>query len=181
MSKRSSSPHGLDDITPDELRVYYDLKPKKLTWSQLFRFSKAPDNDEYDEDDLEKARKDLATPEKRADLLRILEKRDHAADQNLRDLLKKEKADQAIAAATELRSQQQQIADRQPIRPADPEEVVRTEFFGNPLYKRELNSFGIGRGVHNFFTNPKGRGGKSKRVKSRRVKSKRNKHRNTRK
>jgi hypothetical protein len=187
MSKRSSSPHGLGHITPEELSKYYDLKLKQPSWSQWFRLSNAPQH-QYDEDDLEKARKDLATnPEQKAILSKILEEktRDRATEQNLRDFLKKERADLATAAEKEKRRQQQQIADKQPIRPADPEEVERTAFFGLPINMRQKPSVWIGRGVHNFFTNHKGRGGKSKRVKSRRVKSKRNKrrtqHRNTRK
>jgi phage-related minor tail protein len=184
MSKRSSSPHGLGNITPEDLRgLNYTLKPKKLTWSQWLRLSKAPDN-EYDEEDLEKARIDLATnQEKKAALFKLLEEktRDSAAEQNLRDFLKKEKADQAIAAATELRSKQQEKADKRPIGSADPEEDERTEYYGAPIHMRELKSFGIGPGAWHPINNPRGRGGKSKRVKSRRVKSKRNKHRNTRK
>ena len=184
MSKRSSSPHGLGNITPEDLRgLNYTLKPKKLTWSQWLRLSKAPDN-EYDEEDLEKARIDLATnQEKKAALFKLLEEktRDSAAEQNLRDFLKKEKADQAIAAENKLKSQLQKKANSRPIGSADPEEDERTEFFGAPIQKRELQSFGIGPGAWHPINNPRGRGGKSKRVKSRRVKSKRNKHRNTRK
>ena len=187
MSKRSSSPHGLGSIPAEELSKYYDLKPKKPSWSQWFRLSKAP-HDEYDEDDLEKARRDLATnPDKKTVLSNILHEmsRDRAAEQIARDILKKEKADLAIAAENEKRSKEQQIADRRPMHSADPEEVERSMAFGAPIDKRELQSFGIGPGVYNILTNHKGRGGKSKQVKSRRVKSKRNKrrtqHRNTRK
>jgi hypothetical protein len=185
--KRASSPHGLDHMTPEELRgLEYDLKPKKPKWSQwLFGFSNAP---QYDDAAVENARKDLATnPAKQVELSKFLEEktRDRASEQKLRDFLEKKKADQAIAAAiaaaTELRSKQQEKADKRPIGSADPEEDERTEYYGAPIHMRELKSFGIGPGAWHPINNPRGRGGKSKRVKSRRVKSKRNKHRNTRK
>jgi hypothetical protein len=114
--------------------------------------------------DLEKARKHLATnPEQKALLSKFLEERtrDPVAEQNARDILKKEKANLATAAEKKKRSQEQQIADKRPIRSTDPEEVERTEYFGKPLYERERPS---------------------RRVKSKRVKSKRRtQHRNTRK
>lgn len=181
MSKRSSSPHGLGFIPAEVLSEHFVLKHKKPSWSQWLGISKPSDQVEYDPDDLEKVRRDLVgKPELLSQVLTKMSK-DPVMEQRARDILKEEREQLAIAAQKEKRRQEQQIADNRPLRPADPEETERTEFFGKPLHERELPTTWIGKGVHNYFTNPRGRGGKSKRVKSKRVKSKRNKHRNTRK